>query len=191
MSGYAFIDEWNQAKCVSFGEVKRQLDQASLSERNLILDFICSNHDRIRPAIDDDWLYDSMSTYLLDCIGHKLDTGGDPDSRHSRFEAAHKLVEWFQWIVGRDTNLVAIQQRTDRIATVFAKGDHSVRNCIETGFLEHVLEIPSIRPYFSHWKDDEILVESYVEALRWGEAHTKPNYPSTKRWKGKRFPMGR
>lgn len=168
-------DEWLNANRVSFGDVRRRLDGASLAERSAILEFIRSNPNRVRPAMDDDWLYDSMSLYFLDCISLEPESNANDASIHSPFEAAHELVEWFNWFVVRDDNPTAIQDRIERIAAVFKNGNHSVRNCIETGFLEHVLEMPRNRPYFAHWNDDEILAESHTEALRWGKAHTLPN----------------
>jgi len=175
MTDSTFPDEWNQAKHVPFDDVRCRLEGATLPERKSILDFIRSNVDRIFPTVDDDWLYDSMSSYLLECIVLQTDSGSDDDSIHSSFEAAHELVEWFNWIVLRDDNPTPMKQRVDCIAAVFTNGDNSVRNCIETGFLEHLLETPNNRQYFSHWQDDVILAESYAEALRWGEAHSKPN----------------
>jgi hypothetical protein len=168
---------WNKPTRVSFGAIRRQLDGATLSERNEVLEFIRSNMKRIRPPVDDDWLYDAMSSYLLDCIVDNADSDVEDESTHSSFEAAHELVDWFNWIVKRDDTPAAIRSIVERITNVFNNGDRFVRNCIETGFLEHVLETPSNRPYFLHWSDDPILAESYTEALRWGEAHTRRDAP--------------
>ena len=177
MDDHAVPAEWHHARRVSFGDIIRRLDGATLPERNAILEFIRANTARIRPSIEDDWLYCSMSDYLLECIALSVDAHPADDSIHSRFEAAHELVRWFNWIVSRDKRSTGIRKRIDRIAVEFKNGDTSVRNCIETGFLEHILESPGNRPYFSHWKDDEILADSYTEAMRWGEAHTKQNAP--------------
>lgn len=177
MDVHAIPDEWRQAAHLFFSDIMRRLDGATLPERNAILDFIRANTDRIRPAIEDEWLYDSMSEYLLECVALPAGSFADDESVHSRFEAARELVGWFDWIIARDNYPTAIQRRVDRISAVFKNGDISVRNCIETGFLEHVLETPGNRQYFSRWKDDEILTASYTEALRWSEAHTKPNAP--------------
>lgn len=173
----AVPDEWNRSTSISFGNIERRLAGATLPERNAILDFVRSTPNRIRPALDDDWLYDSMSLYFLDCMALQKDSDADDDSIHSPFEAAHELVDWFNWIAVCDNDAKTIQKRVFQIATVFKNGNDRLQNCIETGFLEHVLETPRNRPYFSHWKDDEILAESYNEAIRWGKAHTKPNAP--------------
>lgn len=177
MNVNAYPDEWNHARRVSFGDVRRGLEHATLPERKSILDFIRSNVNRIRPNVDDDWLYDVMSNYFLDCIALPANSNFDDESIHSPFEAAHELVDWFNWLVARDSNATVIQKRIDRIATVFKHGNERVQNCIETGFLEHVLETQANRAYFAYWKDDDVLSDSYTEALRWGEAHTKPNAP--------------
>lgn len=69
------------------------------------------------------------------------------------------------------------KRRVERITAEFKRGNRIVKNCIETGFLEHVLETPGNRPYFSHWADDPELASAYSEALRWGQAHTRPVAP--------------
>jgi len=53
-------------------------------------------------------------------------------------------------------------------------GDDQVRAAVETGFLEHVLEQPRMRPLFSEWANDGRLQETWRHALAWGEAH--PNF---------------
>lgn len=165
--------EWRLAKRVSFGDIRRRLECATLSDRNAILRFIHENPGRIRPSIDDDWLYAATSDYLLECIARHTDSDITDASVHSPFEAARELVGWFNWIVAQDNVPTVIRNRIDRVASVFKNGGTSVQNCVETGFLEHVLETPSNRPYFSHWKDDEVLADCYTEALRWGEAHAR------------------
>ena len=170
-------DDWRHEKRISFGDIQRKLNGATLPERNVILEFVRSNSNRIRPPLDDDWLFDTMSHYFLDCVARQTASTPDDSSVHTPFEAAHELVGWFNWIVARNDNRTAIQHRIERIAAAFRNGSRVVQNCLETGFLEHVLETPRNRPYFAHWKDDELLADSYTEALRWGEAHTKPNAP--------------
>lgn len=64
-----------------------------------------------------------------------------------------------------------IAEVADRLEQVFRAGNPDTRNRIETGALEHILEKPSLRPYFSHWKEDPVLHEAYEPAMLWGLAH--------------------
>ncbi len=175
----AVPDDWKNAKCVSFGDIRRSLDRVSLRERSVVLSFIRENFDRIRPTVDDDWLYDAMSSYFLECMAiQSTSHAADEDGLiHSPFEAARELVRWFDWYVKRVNIPSEIERVVDRIAVVFKNGDRYVRTCIETGFLEHVLEIPGHRQHFSHWERDTILADSYTGALRWGLAHTRSDAP--------------
>lgn len=54
---------------------------------------------------------------------------------------------------------------------VWVRADDDTRNRIEKGALEHILEMPALRPYFAHWQTDPVLAESYSCALAWGVAH--------------------
>jgi hypothetical protein len=173
-------EEWLRAKHVSFGDIRRGLEGATLAKRSELLDFIRHHVDKIRPQPDTDWLYDQMSSYLLECIsrGSVEHRDGEVASIHSPFEAAHELVVWFNWYLrAGDVNPNMIRPLVDRIEAVFRDGDNGVRNCIETGFLEHVLETPNNRQYFTYWAHDPLLEDSYTEALRWGLAHTEPEVP--------------
>ncbi|MEQ1904427.1 MAG: hypothetical protein ABL888_09600 [Pirellulaceae bacterium] len=149
------------------------MEVASLRERNEVLAFIREHGDRIRPRIDDAWLYGAISSYFLECM--VLPSASDTTAIHSPCEAASELVRWFEWYVSRVDIPSEIKRIVEQIAIVFKSGNQFVRNCIETGFLEHVLEVPEYRQYFSHWAHDAILSESYAGALRWGVAHTRSN----------------
>jgi hypothetical protein len=164
-------DEWRNAKRVSFGDIRRALEVANLRERNEVLAFIREHGDRIRPRIDEAWFYDANTSYFLECI--VLPSASDVAAIHSPFEAARELVGLFEWYVRRVDIPLEIDRIVEQIAMVFKSSNQFVRNCIESGFLEHVLEVPEFRQYFALWERDAILAESYAEALRWGEAHTR------------------
>lgn len=178
MSENVIPEEWKHGNRVSLAEIERRLNGATLPERDAILQFIHTSLKRIRPTIEDDWLYESMASYFRDCIVLISDSQERDDSIHSPFEAANELVQWFNWINSTNSEPATVRKRIDQIAELFKAGDNAVKNCIETGFLEHALETPKNRPFFSHWKNDPILAESYLEALRWGESHTNPNAPT-------------
>lgn len=172
--------EWIRAKRVSFGDVRRRLERATLAERAELLEFIRHHSHKIRPEPDTDWIFGQISSYLLDCILRgSVDHSDDYDAViHSPFEAARELVRWFDWYARTDDQAPnAVQLFVDRVEAVYRDGDDGTRDCIETGFLEHALELPGNRQFFAHWVHDPLLAESYNEALRWGLAHTRPEVP--------------
>jgi len=60
------------------------------------------------------------------------------------------------------------------VTELFLASEEDVRNAIETGFLEHLLETAALRPYFEHWSSNPSLKEPWDRALEWGKAH--PDY---------------
>ena len=54
---------------------------------------------------------------------------------------------------------------------MFLQGDDDIRNAIEQGFLEHVLETAALRRHFEHWSMDEQLRPAWTRAMEWGKAH--------------------
>lgn len=173
-------EEWLHSRQIAFGDVRRRLEGAALTEQHEILGFIRHHTDRIWPQPDSGWLYDQMCSYLLECISRGLVEHDDADdaSVHFPFEAAHELVVWFNWYRrSGDVDSDMVRRVVDRIEALFRDGDAGVRNCLETGFLEHVLEAPDNREYFAQWAHDPLLKDSYTEALRWGLAHAEPRVP--------------
>ncbi len=166
---------WNNSKRISFGEVRRQLETASLFGQKEVLTFIRGNTKRIRPEIDSDWLYDIHAGYFLSCIANHaaFDYDNDDDKIDSPFDAAYGLVGIFNWYAAREDNELQIRNRVDVIEHAYKTADPEHQNIIETGFLEHVLEYKANRPRFAHWNDDKTLAAAYAECLKWGEAHTK------------------
>jgi len=97
MNNYPFPDEWNHIKRISFGDIRRSLEGASLLDLNAILRFVGSKVDRIRPTIEDQWLYDLMSLHFLDCIARLADPEMHDESIHSPFEAALNYRVIWSW----------------------------------------------------------------------------------------------
>lgn len=95
---------------------------------------------------------------------------------HSRFEAARELVDLFETLANRKSKCVwssdLLTLLINSITGAFVAGDNSLRNVIETGFLEHVFEVKSNRHYFSHW-NCEPFADSYKASLKWGQAHPR------------------
>ena len=169
--------DWHHAKKISFAEVRQALERADLRGQRTLLAFIQSRFQRIRPKIEADWLFDQRLRYLLGCISNASSPTLEPDAPDevdTPFEAAHDLVRWFEWYVrvtGEDDELIL--PIVARIAQYYREHDHHVRNGIETGFLEHALELPRNRRFFADWSRDPDLAEGYNAALSWGLAHSR------------------
>jgi hypothetical protein len=180
MTLMAIPEDWLCSKRISLGDVRRHLEIAPPADRRKLLEFVHRNLCKIRPQPDTDWLFGQISSYLLHCMLHgSVNPRDDHDAAvHSPSEAARELVGWFNWWVRvGDPGLHAIRSFINLIEVTFRSGDDVIRNCIETGFLEHILETPVNRQHFAHWAHDPVLSDSYTEALRWGLAHARPEIP--------------
>lgn len=162
---------------VSFAEVRRSVEGDNLGERASVLHFAQAHPERIRPIPEKEWYRDELYRYYVDCVRLDPDPSVDEDL-HSRYEAARGLIGLFEWLVrGHAGGTKAAAKMAASITELFRRSGSNIRDCIEMGFLEHVLEVPEIRPYFSHWSRDADLAESHQAALAWGEAHERSLNP--------------
>jgi|ERR1043166_5986807 hypothetical protein len=106
--------------------------------------------------------------YLLGCIREDPKDEGDP----GRYEAAGELEALFDHVADDPTSGDTLVEMTAAVTEFFLAGDQSVRTAIETGFLEHALEQPRLRPLFAHWANDDRLRRAWQLCSEWGEAHT-------------------
>jgi hypothetical protein len=126
--------------------------------------------NRIEPRLEAAETCALIQRYLLGCIRDNPNSG----SALSRYEAAGELEAWFDHLASQEDTHEILRGIVGEITTLFLNGDDQVRAAVETGFLEHVLEQPRMRPLFSEWANDERLEEAWRHALAWGEAH--PNF---------------
>ncbi len=156
---------------VSLAAIRQLIEQRDLEVRWHTLAFVRDHGNRVRPAPNDEWLRDELFRYYIDCIRTGLE---GHDVVHSRYEAAGGLVALFEWLMsGNAGGVRAAESMAATIEELF-RSNRQMRNCIETGFLEHVLEVPDAIPYFEHWEQDSDLADSYRHALDWGKAHVRP-----------------
>jgi hypothetical protein len=126
--------------------------------------------DRIEPALERDETCALIQRYLFGCIREDR----TDYVTLTRYEAAAELVGWFDQLAAREEAHDVAQRVATAVTDLFLAGDASIREAIETGFLEHVLEQRSQRSFFAHWAHDERLQDAWRHALAWGEAH--PNF---------------
>jgi len=125
-------------------------------------------YERIEPPLGKDETCSLIRRYLLECI--RLDP--QDGVALTRYEAAWTLQAWFDHLAGGPEKAGDVLLETAAAVTrLYLDGDSAVREAIETGFLEHVLEQERLRPLFEHWHADERLREAWQAALAWGEAH--------------------
>jgi hypothetical protein len=111
-----------------------------------------------------------MADYLLDCL---IQNPEPDDFVHSGFEAGHQIAAWLKHLVKTTDERNVIAGVADRLAVAYKAGDPTTRNRIETGALEHALELPALRAFFETWSVDPDLREAHQHALAWGIAHTE------------------
>jgi hypothetical protein len=126
--------------------------------------------NRIEPPLEGQETCTLIERYLLRCIRENPQGGG----ALSRYEAAGAREAWFDHLSSTEDGPNRLQTVVAAVTDLFLRGDDQVRLAIETGFLEHVLEQPTLRPLFSHWAHDDRLQDAWQACLAWGEAH--PNF---------------
>jgi hypothetical protein len=126
--------------------------------------------NRIEPPLEGQETCALIQRYLLRCIRENPQGG----VALNRYEAAGVLEAWFDHLASTEDGPARLQAVVLAVTDLFLDADDLVRRAIETGFLEHVLEQPTLRPYFSHWALDDRLQDAWQECLAWGEAH--PNF---------------
>lgn len=126
---------------------------------------------RIQPDLGREASCALIQRYLLQCIREGV---SDDDEIQGRYEAAQSLQVWFCHLLEMKDTSAVLTAAAGAVTELFLASGEDVRIAIETGFLEHVLETASLRPYFEYWSRDSNLRETWERALEWGKAH--PDY---------------
>lgn len=123
---------------------------------------------RITPDLELDETTALMRRYLIRCIEE------DPpraDGVHGGFEAAWTLsacMKHWRKIAGTDK---IVRDTITALKSLYRRADETTRNRILCGVLEHALEDPALRPFFTDWQRNRELREAHKLALEWGMAH--------------------
>ncbi len=142
----------------------------------MLVDGFC----RIQPPFD---IKDSaafLSDYYLRCMSDPISCPSDadlvdlPDTPHSRYEAAEVLASFLENLIRLkpETNEL-IHDLVKNVTQMYVDGDSDLRLSIETGFLEHVFEIPANRRLFTPWNKTDFLNNAHNRCLEWGVAHER------------------
>ena len=148
---------------------------ADLSTLSKLYRLTGEGYYRIQPELGAEVTCALIQRYLLQCMRENVQTHDEEENEEdhieSRFEAAQLLHAWFLQIFQMKKHDQILKEAARAITDLYVTGDEAIRNCVETGFLEHVLETEGLRPYFEHWSRDERLQDSWKHALAWGKAH--------------------
>ena len=148
----------------------RWTSQGDLGTRARVYALAASHWSRIQPAPQLAEHCAFMADYLLECL---LINPGVDDFIHSGYEAGHEIAAWLKHLVNETEAKPVVADVALRLATAYKASDAKARNRIETGALEHALESPRVRPFFSVWASDPVLKDAYGPALEWGLSHTE------------------
>jgi hypothetical protein len=149
------------------------LDRRGALVVSLLYDLTRDRAADIVPALDGDKVCFVIRTFLLECI--RLDPQ-DSEREWSRYEAARVMVAWFYHLHELPDSESKWTSRwlasaAEAVTAAYIAGDAEARECIETGFLEHALEVEGLHQYFAHWANDPILGPAHSRALAFGNAH--------------------
>ena len=149
-----------------------------IDELSVLREVVTYHRDRICGRIPDSCL-EAVVRYFVKCV---RDNSKANDLIHSRFEAAKELSRLFEhfleWNPAQEKWLTMI---SNEVTVLYRSGDRATKNAVETGFLEHCLEVEGARRYFVNWHDDPALAEAFAFALAWGKAHGRSVSDNTPR----------
>jgi hypothetical protein len=172
------VDQEIQAALTTDGTIDGDLvtrwvdDARSWSTLRLLYELTRERSADIAPKLDDEKVCFVIRTFLLESI--RLDPK-DCEGEWSRYESARVMVGWFYHLhelpVESDWASKWLASAAEAVTGAYLAGDVEVRECIETGFLEHVLEVDALHPYFAHWAHNPVLAPAHERALAYGNAN--------------------
>ena len=167
-SAHEVIAELEGSATIPRERVLRWISEGDLRTRATVYHLTEKTWDRIQPEMTMHQQCGFMADYLLECL---KTVPGDPEAGvMSGFEAAWELAAWMKHLKDMEAEPV-ISDLVLRLEELFRQGDDTLRNRIETGVLEHVLESKRMRPYFQHWQADPALKDAHQLCMQWALAH--------------------
>lgn len=166
------------ALAIPLAELRGLMSSADLVDNAAAADLLTTRWAQIAPAPDAGearrFLIDFLLRAMIENRPLPYDAGSADDCVPTRFEAAARLQTLLEHLVDRTSKREAeVAYLVRRVTDEFLAGDETLRNAIETGFLEHVLERTDLVDLFAHWQQHTQLADSYEWALKWGLAHRR------------------
>ncbi|MGD9632984.1 MAG: hypothetical protein AB7G28_16795 [Pirellulales bacterium] len=162
------LSAFHSSDPVAAETVRRLMGSSDLRGRGVAYHLLQRARDRITPPLSTAEQCSFMLDYLFECI--RSDSESD-EYLHSGFEAAWELAEWVRLLERAGENGAFVSQIVQRLTETFVAADENTRDRIETGAVEHMMELPSMRKYFDFWKSDPRLSTAYELCLQWGKDH--------------------
>lgn len=137
----------------------------AVSEIVTLVEFV----ERINTEIDQEILERFLYRYYERC----LIEDPEDDYADNRYETCRSLLAWFQALpkdVDPDSNSFIVNMKY-WMEEIYRRSDQDIRKAITYGALEHILEQERWQKFFSNWKNDPVLAESYDSAMEWAIAH--------------------
>lgn len=149
-------------------DARQWMLNGDLRMRGGVYEFFRRARHRIVPEIPVEKQHSLILDCLFDCLIQNPASG---DYLHSSFEAAWEIAEWVKYAQSHGQATEWIKEVVRRLTQAYISADDTTRNRIETGAIEHMFESPSLREYFTFWKDDQVLRTPYEFCLLWGVEH--------------------
>ncbi len=155
----------------SLAEVRRWMtEESDLELWSAVYEVLGPGWKLIKPEPDMDETCRFMTRYLLRCIHEN--TRNVDFGLPTGYEAAHELAACLKhWAARLPETAPVLNEVSALITDAYRTADMAERDRLLNGTLEHALEAPAVRPYFAAWKDDPLLCEPWLSAMKWGEAH--------------------
>jgi hypothetical protein len=129
--------------------------------------------DRIKPELELVWTAPFVCNYLFGRITQPVERIDEESNALNSYEAASALLGILLNSLQQTEQPSLVRDLITRVDGTFLAGSETVRDCLETGFLEHALEYPDLRPLFAHWAARPEFREAHARALAWGRAHER------------------
>ncbi len=127
--------------------------------------------ERIEPPLGEDELTGFLLRYYRRCFLE------DPvsDLADSRYGIAREIVEWYAAVPQEEDVLQQgfLSHVKGLLRSLYVEGADDVRDAIVCGALEHILEDPRWRSFFSDWQAEPALAAAYGRAMDWAVAHER------------------
>ena len=129
-----------------------------------VLDPLCCNC--VRPALTHQEVVNFLISFWSRCLTNHIPSKvNDFCFNVSRYQAGWEIANYLQ-AMAKQNSKKSIQRIIQMLTTVYLSGDVTLRLCIETAILEHILSIPKIRKAFKQWEKNPILAKAIETSER-------------------------
>lgn len=168
----------DRARAIPLAELRGLMSSADLVDNAVAAELLTTGRAQIEPPPEvgeaRPFLIDFLLRAMIENRPLPRVAGSADDLVPTRFEAAGRLQTLLEHLVDRTSKRdEEVAYLVRRVTDEFLAGDEILRNAIETGFLEHVLERDDLVDLFAHWQQHPQLSDSYEWALKWGRAHRR------------------